>query len=464
MSPNYYVFAPAYGNDLEALNPQWWAMESLVVLEEMLVVANHVNQDYNDLVANAGDTVHVDKPGTFVAKHKMRGNPVTVQDATTTDNVVRLNQHIETTFHLDDRDVGNAIPDLRRKFLVPAIRSIAEGVDAAIVGEAAQFYMNASGQVGTALTKDSIIDLDRIMNDKNVPMDNRLLVLGSRGKADVLKLAEFSTSDKTGAPSALLTGRLGEIMGYQTYVSQTVGRMIAGGVATTAEVAGVGIMGANTLSITSAAAGHAKGTWFKIAGTPGIYRLTAAITSTNTSMAFYPALAGPVTSSSAITFYESTGVVDGSITADYEKIRVNTDGYTSAAHIPRPGQAITIGDSDTTIYTVKSVEGTWVNTSTDIVLVLNRPLDVSITDGQQINVVPSGGSYNIAMTPDAITLVNRPLAPASAGVEAYTANNGAFALRVTMSYDPDYMRHKVTVDTLLGVKAMDPDQGAWLLN
>lgn len=461
----FTIFTPAYSNSLEALNPEWWAMEGLVVLEEMLVVANLVNRDYDNVFTNKGEVVHVHKPGSFIANEMEYGSPVTVQDATASGVDVRLDQHSETTFHIYDRDVQKSIPELRKLFLVPAIRSIVEKMDGAIVGAASEFYEHASGSVGTALTKDSIIDLDRIQNDLLVPTENRALVVGPRGKADILKLAEFSTAEKTGQASALLTGRLGEVMGYQTYMSQTVGKTLAAGVATTTEdVTAVGIIGSTTLSISSADAAHTKGTWFKISGTPGIYRLTAAISTTNTSMSFYPALSGGVLSDAVVTFYESTGVIDGAVTANNRVNKINTDGYASANAIPRVGQYITIGDTDTNMYAVTRVEGTYVNNTSNILLTLNRPLEASVADGIQINVVPSGGQYNLAFTPGAITLVNRPLAAATTGVDATTVNNGEYALRVTMSYNPDYMRHQVTVDTLFGVKVLDTDQGALLLN
>lgn len=456
----------ACANDFSAYKPEWWALEGLLVLEESLVVANLVNRDYEDSFVNAGDTVHVAKPGTFTANSKVQGSPVTVQNATATDTLVKLNQHLETTFHIDDREAQKSLPELRELFLAPAMRSIAEGIDAAVNGESYQFYGNAVGEVGVPLTARSVIDLDRAFNSNNNPADGRMLVVGPAGKADLYGIDRFSDADKAGnGRSNLSAGNIGDIMGMDVYMSQTVGRQLADRVTKTLEAATVGIYGANSCTITSAAANHGVGTWFKIAGVPGIYRLTVEVASTNTSMSFEPALKGAFTSSRAVTFYESPGDVKGAHTADGALQTIVTDGYTAATDIPQVGQGVTFGvTAGLAIYTVTKVTGTWASSSTEITLTLNRPLEATVANDAIINVLPEGGSYNMAFRRDAITLVNRPLAPASASVAAATMNANGVALRVTIGYDQDYMKHKVTVDTLLGVKVLDAAQGAILIN
>lgn len=456
----------ACDNDLAALVPEWWAMEGLVTLEESLVIANVVNRDYQDYFSNYGDVVHVSKPGTFNANHKVQGSAVTVQDASATDTTVRMNQHIETTFHIDDRDAQKSIPELRALFLVPAVQSLAKKIDAALVGETPQFYTNAVGQVGTALTAPTVIQVDKRFNDNNNPEEGRMLIVGSSGKADLYGIERFTDYDKIGRPEVLLNGSIGNIMGMETFMSQSMGKNLPKRVTRTTETVSANpIIGASSCAITSAGAAHTAGTWFTIAGIPGIYRLTAAVSSTDTSMSFEPALKDTVGTTATATFYESMGEVKGAVTADGAKIKVITDGYTAVTEIPQVNSAITFGAAASApIYTVTKVSGTWASSSSEITLELNRPLEANLADNDDINVLPEGGSYNLAMRKDAITLVNRPLAPASAGVAAATQSANGISLRVTIGYDQDYMKHKVTVDTLLGVKVLDVNQGVLLLN
>lgn len=470
MKDFFSSFTAIYANDVDALNPEWWAREGLAVLEEKLVVANLVNKDYSDMVASAGQTVHVHKAGTFNANHKVAGASTTAQDVTYTDTLVKLNQHIETTFHIGDTEQAYSLIDLREKTLIPAIRSIAEGIDRTINGEVAQLTGNVIGELGEDLDANDLIDFSSIMDENNVPEEGRILVVGSAGKANLFKIDRFNDFDKTGVVSPLLNGKIGDIMGLDVFHSQTVGRALSEFGITTAEVADGGeLAGATNIEITAAAAGHTVGTWFKIAGVVGVYRVAAAITQTSsTDFDFTPALKSTVGTSAAITFYESAGVVDGAVTTADDDVKVVTDGYTTAAHIPAAGQGVSFGTSVNTsnIYTVVRVKGTYADANTDITLVLNRPLDADVGDGLAVNVMPTAGSYNLGFRSDAITLVNRPLAPAApgSGAASVVMDNGTFALRVTIGYDMDIMKHKITVDTLMGVRVLDKDQTAVLLN
>ena len=455
-------YSSYYDNDVAALKPEWWALESLAVLEEELVVANLVNRDFDNFFVNAGDTVHVNKPGTFTANHKVKGSTTTVQDATSTDLTVKLNQHIETTFVLDDRDIQNSLPDLRAYFLAPAVRSLAKKVDAALVGEAANFYANSAGQIGVALTDDALINLGRTFDENLCPVDSRVLVVGPSGKADLLRIDRFIDYDKTGNTSGLLTGQIGQAMGFNVFMSQTVGSNLRKTVPEISEtVNGAKLKGATSLTIDSATGGEIAGSWFTIDGTDGVYYTTAAISSTDTTINFLPALRDNVADNAVITFYAQAGDVKGAHAAG--AIKIITDGYAAADDVPTVGQGITFGSSAVP-YTVVRATGTWASSATEITLELNRPLDSAVSDDATIHSMPGGGQYNFAFRPSALTLVNRPLAPASAGVAAAVQNNGAFAIRVTIGYDMDYMKHKITLDTLLGVKVLDTAQGGILLN
>jgi hypothetical protein len=467
------TFVTAYTEtfgDVTALKPEWWALEGLAVLDETLVVANLVNKDFNEQVVNAGDTVNVHKPGTFTAQHKVRGESVTTQLASATGDTVKLNQHIEVSFNIDDRDLAVSMKDLRGMFLVPAIRAIAKGIDGALVGEGPGLAMNgAAGQLGTALTDDAVIALGRIFDENNVPEEDRNLVVGPAGKANLLAIDRFTDLANTGySGNSIITGRIGEVMGFNVYMSQTVGSPVVAGTgmkADTFTTNGTASKGAQSVTVDGGTAAAAKGQFITIAGTDGIYALTAAADATATSLSIYPALQSDVANDKAVTLWAKPGKVKGDTASG--AIKVITDGYASAAVIPKVGQAVTFGTdlSESTapkIYTVTKVTGTWADSTTEITLTLNRPLDAAASNDVDVNLGPVNGSYNMAFRPDAITLVNRPLAPAAAGVLASTQSSENFALRVTIGYDQSVMMHKITVDTLLGVKTLDPDQGAIL--
>lgn len=451
-----------YDNSISALKPEWWANESLAVLEENLVIAGLVNRDYNNAFQAAGDTVHVNKPGTFAVNHKVKGSTTTVQDANATDTTVKLNQHLEVTILLDDREVQQSLPDLRQYFLVPQMRAMYEGVDAIVAGEAFNFYLNVAGTPGLALTDDALINLGKVFDDNNNPAEGRNLVVGSAGKADLLRIDRFIDADKTGERSRLIQGQIGTVMGFNTYMSQAL-RYHTNTVPSATEVVnGAQAKGITALTVDSAAA-HITGTWFKVAGVEGMYRVASTVTSTDTTINFTPALKGDVADNAVLTFYDQAGDVKGAHAAGV--VKIITDGYAAADDVPSVGMGVSFG-SATDLYTVTRVEGTWASSSTEITLTLNRPLDVALSDDATIHSTPGSSCANFAFRKDAITLVNRPLAPAASGsgVASAVQNNGLYSVRVTMGYDMAYMRHKITIDTLFGVKTLDLAQGAILFN
>jgi hypothetical protein len=447
-------------NSINALVPEWWALEGLMVLEETLVVANLVNRDYNNYFVNAGDTVNINRPGTFDAKHKQRGVDTIIQDATASPDTVKLNQHIEVTFALDDREMQRSAVELRSYFLLPAVRAIAAGIDGAIVGEGVQFALNAVGQLGVALTDDVLIDLGRTFDNNNCPAYDRYLVVGPSAKADLLRIDRFADADKSGRSSALLTGQIGAAMGFDIFMSQTVGAQLVASTATNATLAinAATPKGATTIVANGNPAAIAlQGAWLTIENVPGIYQIAVAGEDAGDTIGLSWPLKGAAAGGATITIYNASAAFDVTTNAAAGDIEVIIDDDIT----PIVGQGVSFGISSE-VYTITRVEDA--NAGADYKITLNRPLDSAVTAGVDVNLMPTGGGYNLAFRPDAITLVNRPLTPAAAGVVATVQNNGAIALRVTIGYDQRKMMHAITVDTLLGVKVLDVNQGALLLN
>ena len=91
-----------FANDNDALIPEVWAQEALMVLEANMVASSLVYRDFENEIASFGDTVNAHRPNTFVAKRKTDADEVTVQDAQATNVPVKLNQHLHVSFTIKD--------------------------------------------------------------------------------------------------------------------------------------------------------------------------------------------------------------------------------------------------------------------------------------------------------------------------------------------------------------------------
>ena len=115
----------AFVNDLDAWIPEVWAQESLMILEANMVAANLIHRDFENLIANFGDTVNTRLPAEFKMSRKGNNDDVSDQDAKATNVPVVLDQHIHASFVIKDGEESKGFKVLRDEFLVPGMVSIA---------------------------------------------------------------------------------------------------------------------------------------------------------------------------------------------------------------------------------------------------------------------------------------------------------------------------------------------------
>ena len=93
-----YLCSPevvCYDNENDPFIPELWVYEGLRQLEENMVIANLVHRDFENQIAQYGDSVNTRRPGEFKIRRK---NDATTsldkQDAKATNVAVKLNQWV----------------------------------------------------------------------------------------------------------------------------------------------------------------------------------------------------------------------------------------------------------------------------------------------------------------------------------------------------------------------------------
>ncbi len=460
-----------YANDNSAFVPEKWAYEGLMQLEEQMVVANLVHRDFEDEIANYGETVNTRRPGEFKIRRK---NDTTTtlekQDASATNVAVKLNQWFYNSFVIKDGEQSKSFRDLVDIYLVPSMRTIARSVDRALIGHIHRFLAmgNPSGRVGrlqnlpSATSHETVLEAREILNSNNAPMDAaRSLILSSMSETALLKNEMFLKANERGdGGKALEDARLGRILGFNTFLAQNVNYANAlntdssAGTVTGAEAAGE----AGELAVTLATVVKV-GEFVNVAGNDQPTWATAVTAATaTTGVTLNEALKYATGAGAVLTQYVAATVV-GAQSAAYDE-QVTLDHTSGKA--PQIGQllAFGIGGSRHT-YTVIEVDTV---TATQVKVMLDRPLDYSIGNSDDAFPGPAG-SMNWAMHRECVALVTRPLAvPASvlgvlSGVGAY---NG-IGMRVTMQYDIDAGGTVVNCDMLAGIKELDTNLAVALL-
>lgn len=468
MRPRYV----SYVNSLDAWVPEVWAAETLIILEENMVMGNLVYRDFENEIADFGDTVNTRKPAEFTAERKTANDDVTIQNAEATNIPVTLDQHIHTSFMIRDSEGSLSFQDLVNQYLTPAAMSLARQVDRVLTGQVYQFLDNAQGTLGDMAStdiKNRILATRKKMNINNLPMDGRNLVITPNTEEIALQLDTFITADKVGDEgTALREASLGRKLGFDIFMAQNTPG-ISGSVSTlladylNADAA----KGATALTMDAGAL--LNGQYFTLEGDEQPLRVasgggTANIVSNRALRAAVAAGASNVYqyAGNTVDLAGHTGVTAYPI--GYSK-RIKVDDADATGAVPQVGQLVAF--TDTTRATVRSGEYSITQVivdGSDYYIVLDRPLEAALADNDKADFGPNG-EYNFAFRRDAIGLVTRPLAIPKEGTGALSAvsNYNNLAVRVVITYNGTKQGHLVTLDLLAGVAVLESAAGVPML-
>jgi len=462
-----------YDNDLAAFIPEIWANEGVAVLIENMVISGMVHRDFSSKIAKFGETVHTRKPAEFEFNRKTKTDEVTVQNAEATDIPVVLNQHLETTFTLQDEDLSKSFQELKALYLVPAILSLVQGLDKITLGQAYQFMDNQQGGLGLGTVdtiKGYMVDTRKRMSINKAPLPGRTLIIGPETEAIMLNLDTFTEADKVGDDgSALREASIGRKYGFDIYQCQntpspiTTIQSIASKVDNSGGyVAGTTLIHMDTAAVTDLS--QTEGKFIKIAGDDTIHRvtLTASPSTEDLDVTITPGLRNAVLDDAVVTIYNRAATTSA-YAAGYSKAIV-IDGYTG---VIEPGTLIafsTDATPDVAIAGYYSVVKT-IETAGDTTSIwLDRPLVNAVVEDDHVDLGPAG-EVNFAFERNCLSLVLRPLIqiPSGMGVMSGVASYGDVAIRVNASYEGRKQGLLVTVDLLCGVATLDPYLAALML-
>lgn len=123
--------------------------EALVVLENRLGFSEHVNREYDDKFAvegaKIGTVVNVRKPARYVGR---TGTALAVENSVETSVPVALTTQFGVDIQFSSADLALRIDDFKQRFLVPALATIANKIDADGMALYKQIY-SAVGTPGT---------------------------------------------------------------------------------------------------------------------------------------------------------------------------------------------------------------------------------------------------------------------------------------------------------------------------
>lgn len=466
------LFNPVHANDNTAMRPEAWASEAIRLLFEDMVYAGLVYRDYSPVIAKFGESVHVHKPGTFVAKRKQNDlDAVAEQDATSTDTEVKLNQRAYITFIIGDGDRSKSFKDLIAMYLEPAIKGEARLLDQVVGGQVVQFLGNRAGglgQISPSNAHDYLIDARGVMNVNVAPLENRRMGLASPSETVMQKVDLFKSAERRGdGGTALMNALLGRVDGFDNFLSLNTPSPRGAVQGTATSLTAASAAGALIINVASASVTLA-GVYLTVDGDYTPLRVasvsTLALTMNRPLLRAVP--------SAAVVRPCSTGLINQSASVAAGDIyATQASGYpigwmkemvVDGTGTPHLGQIVAFKAAGGTVYTPEYCI-VWV-AADGLSFMLDRPLESQLLDNDIVCYGPDG-DYNFMFQRDALALVNRPLAlpEQGIGVRAATAEFANMAMRVSMSYDGSREGTRVTIGSLFGVKILNTALGGVLL-
>ena len=216
--------------NVDAFVPEIWADEIQAAYKSNLVVAPLVKNMNH--IGKKGDTIHIPKPVRGSATAKSEHTQVNLIVGADTDFTVSIDKHFEYSRLIEDITDVQALPSLRSFYTEDAGYALARQMDTDLNTLAQSLsqskYMDASTNL-TDYAADTVAAADvfsdagfreaiELLDDADVPMDNRFMVVPPSVKKDILGIDRFNSSDFiNGRP--VENGLIGDIYGVKIYVS-----------------------------------------------------------------------------------------------------------------------------------------------------------------------------------------------------------------------------------------------------
>jgi N4-gp56 family major capsid protein len=227
--------------------PEIWSDEVIAAYQKNLKMAPLVKR--LAMTGKKGDVIHIPKPIRGAASAKAEAVAVTIQANLESELTVTVDRHFEYSRLIEDIVEVQALSSLRQFYTEDAGYQLALKVDTDLINAATGFgngtrtaaptdasswvnsnayYVNAASGLATfaadtVATGDNFTDLAlreaiKLMDDADVPMDSRVLVIPPAARKSIMGIDRYVSSDFVGG-RGVESGLIGNLYGVDVYVS-----------------------------------------------------------------------------------------------------------------------------------------------------------------------------------------------------------------------------------------------------
>ena len=206
--------------------PELWSDEVIGAYKSNLVLANLVTKLSHK--GKKGDTIHIPKPARGSASVKAANAQVTLSAATNTVVDISINKHYEYSKLIEDIAEVQALASMRKFYTDDAGYALATQVETDLFGTmtGGTFVKADTGGAwtsgaGGAITDAGIRAMVLALDNADVPMDGRSIVLPPVAANSMLGIDRFTEQQFIGSGDAIKTGKIGAIYGIDVFVTNS---------------------------------------------------------------------------------------------------------------------------------------------------------------------------------------------------------------------------------------------------
>ena len=208
--------------------PKLWSDEILAEYEKSLVMKPLVKS--LKMAGKKGDTINIPMPLRGSANQKLTETQVTLVADTSGNKQVVVDQHWEYSRLIEDITSVQALASMRKFYTQDAGYALASKVDSDLiataianftsVGHATEGGLIVPAVEGSAedFSDQAFRDAIQILDDNDVPMDSRKLVIPPAARNHIMGIDRYVSSDFVNG-RGVVNGKIGELYGVDVFVS-----------------------------------------------------------------------------------------------------------------------------------------------------------------------------------------------------------------------------------------------------
>ena len=208
--------------------PKLWSDEILAEYEKSLVMKPLVKS--LKMAGKKGDTINIPMPLRGSANQKVTETQVTLVADTSENKQIVVDQHWEYSRLIEDITSVQALASMRKFYTQDAGYALATKVDSDLIATAVDKFTSVGHSTDTGLVVPAVAgsagdfsdqafrDAIQILDDNNVPMDNRKLVIPPAARNHIMGIDRYVSSDFVNG-RGVVNGKIGELYGVDVFVS-----------------------------------------------------------------------------------------------------------------------------------------------------------------------------------------------------------------------------------------------------